>query len=137
MSISLPRPPKKIHIDVSLAIVNIVLLLIFFFLVIGHTGARSEAGIDIAHTRDLPVERLPAPLLAIGADQDWRLDDAPISPDLLGVAVQDLAPDATLYILIDREVPAETLVDLLNRPELRQRPLSLVTLRESRQAGSR
>ncbi|MFD1881864.1 ExbD/TolR family protein [Paracoccus pacificus] len=129
MTISLPPPRPRIHIDVSLAIVNIVLLLIFFFLVTGQTQPIELGKVELSQTSELPLDKLPKPLLLVSTEGDWLLDGQPISPDLLGVALDALPQPVTLNILMNRDAPAEMLVDVLNRPELAGRDLRVVTLR--------
>lgn len=58
---------------------NIVLLLLFFFMIVGQT-ARPAPGVDLARTEDLPLEQLPSPILIVEGDGNWLLDGDPISP---------------------------------------------------------
>ncbi|MDO5704946.1 MAG: biopolymer transporter ExbD [Paracoccus sp. (in: a-proteobacteria)] len=130
MSVSLPPPPQRLRIDVSLAIINIVLLLIFFFLVSGQmTASNQPATMDLPETTDLPLDQLPRPILIVTPDGDWTLDGQPVAPDLLGVAVAALQRPVTLHVLIDRAAPADTLVTVLRNPALRDIAVRLVTLR--------
>ncbi|MEM8852031.1 MAG: hypothetical protein AAGE03_18585 [Pseudomonadota bacterium] len=121
------RPPI---LDVSLAIVNIVLLLIFFFLATGRLLNPAAPGLELSETRDLPLDVLPSPILVIGQDDNWELDGAPLAPDLLAAAIQTLDAPATLHILIDRGAPADALLALTARPELADVTLRLVTLHQ-------
>ena len=50
--------------DISFAVVNIVLLLIFFFLVTGRLLNPIDPEIELAETSELPLDALPSPLLA-------------------------------------------------------------------------
>lgn len=129
MTLRLPQSRRRVTIDVSFAIVNIVLLLIFFFLISGRIGAGLPAEIDPARSGHLPLERLPHPLLIVD-ERGWTLDGTAVSPELIGVALDALPQPVTLHLLIDRGAPAQTLVELLNRPELAGRALRLVTLHE-------
>lgn len=130
MTISLPPPRRQLRIDVSLAIVNIVLLLIFFFLVSGQlTASGQPPTMELPETTDLPLDQLPRPILIVAPDGDWTLDGQPVAPDLLGVAVAALPRPVTLHVLIDRAAPADTLVAVLRDPALQDIALRLVTLR--------
>ena len=60
---TLPKTARKIPLDFSLTTVNIVLLLIFFFLVSGSLIETEELSVDLAQTTELPLDRLPRPLL--------------------------------------------------------------------------
>lgn len=126
----LDRRTQKVTPDPSLAIINVVLLLIFFFLVTGQFIADNAGAIDIAITTDLPFDQLPRPILVIGPGGTLQLDGVTVAPELLGVAVDALPQPVTLNILVDRSAPAQTLLQLIGRPELAQIDIRLVTLRE-------
>ena len=64
----LPPPPPKAELDVSMAIVNIVLLLIFFFLATGRLLNPADNQVQVAETTDLPLDQLPSPVLVVGTD---------------------------------------------------------------------
>ncbi len=130
----LPTRPHHAKLDVSLAIVNIVLLLIFFFLATGRLLNPAGPGIELSETRNLPLDALPSPILVVDNAGGWTLDGRPLAPELLDAAVQTLPDPAVLHILIDRGAPAETLLGLVARPELSEVTLRLVTLR--RRTGS-
>lgn len=125
----LPRPEKPIQLDVSLAIVNIVLLLIFFFLATGQLLNPPSTGVDLAETTDLALDQLPQPILVVDRSGAWELNGQALSPDLLSVALEALEPPYTLHILIDGDAPAGSLLSVVNRPELETTTLKLVTLR--------
>lgn len=124
----LPAPPHRTRIDVSLAIVNIVLLLIFFFLTSGQLLSRSHEGVALAETEGLPLERLPSPILVVHADGSWELDGNAVAPELLPVALQDLPRPLRLHLLIAGDAPAETLMAIVSRDDLADVELRLVTL---------
>lgn len=129
MSLRLPPRRKNAHIDVSMAIVNIVLLLIFFFVVSGQEYA--EMGeVDLSETSALPLERLPKPLLVIDRSGEWSLDGEAITPELLPLALEKEAVEGDVFLVLDRTAPASQLIAALNRPELEPYRLRLVTLRQ-------
>ncbi len=130
MSLRLPPPRPRARMDVSLAIVNLVLLLIFFFLISGRMDAPTGRGIDVAHTSELPLDQLPRPVLVVPETGDWLLDGVPVSPELLAVALDALPPDLPVHLVIDRSAPAERLAAMLARPELAARSVRLVTVRD-------
>jgi biopolymer transport protein ExbD len=123
-----PRRPERAHIDTSLSIVNIMLLLLFFFMIVGQT-APPAPGLDLSTTEDLPLEQLPSPILIVETDGAWQLDGEPISPDLLPAAVP-AAGGQVLHLMIDRMAPARLLVETLNDPVLADYDLRLVTLND-------
>lgn len=130
MTVPLPRR-RHTTIDVSLAIVNIVLLLIFFFMVTGQITAKQTSDeVALPVSTSLPLEQLPRPLLVVTTDGQWLLDGAEVAPDLLGVALDALPQPLTLHLLLDRGAPADLLVTVLRNPALADRPVRLVTLKE-------
>ncbi|TRW99582.1 biopolymer transporter ExbD [Paracoccus sp. M683] len=131
MSVSLPPRRQGAHIDTSLAIVNIVLLLIFFFLVTGQiTTEDTGDAVDLPISRELPLDQLPRPLLLVTAEGGWLLDGAEVAPDLLEVALDNLPQPVTLHLLLDRAAPADQLTTILRHPALAERSVRLVTLKE-------
>ena len=128
---ALPRRHVPVGLDVSLAIVNIVLLLIFFFLATGQLLNPPTEGVEISETTELPIDQLPAPILIVRDTGTWELDGTPVAPDLFGVAVGALETPLTLHVLIGRDAPASTLLDIVNRPELADAAIKLVTLRRT------
>jgi biopolymer transport protein ExbD len=131
MSDLLPKRKKIIAMDVSLAIVNIVLLLIFFFLSTGQLLNPPSPGVDIAQTSELPLDQLPRPILVVSADGSWQIDGNPVAPDLIGLALAELPQPVILHILINRDAPASSLIGIINRPEMDQVEMRLVTLRRA------
>lgn len=129
MSLNLPARRAPVTMDVSLAIVNIVLLLIFFFVVAGQEAAQRD-DLDLSETRNLPLDRLPSPILAIDRQGGWTLDGDAITPELLAVALAQRGATDQLYLVIDRAAPASQLIATLNRPELAGFDIRLVTLHQ-------
>lgn len=124
----LPDKPRRRDVDTSLAIVNIVLLLIFFFLITGALSNSSSFGVDIARTRELPIEILPQPILVIGADQTLELNGEPIErADLSAALVNDLV----VHVLLDRDAFVSDLLALLEDEALTATEVRLVTLHSS------
>jgi hypothetical protein len=121
----LPAPVTRPKPDTSMFIVNIVLLLILFFLATGKILNTSNVGVDLAETERLPVESLPKPLLVV-RDAGLELNGTPITAEALGTA---LSGETRLHVLIARDRPAADLLDLLSKPEFAGLELRLVTVR--------
>ncbi|RNF34458.1 ExbD/TolR family protein [Paracoccus methylarcula] len=127
MSLRLPaRHHDRLRIDTSLAIVNIVLLLIFFFLVAGQE-TRTPRDIRLAQTSQIAPSTLPSPILEIRSAKEWFLDGEAVSPELLPAALS--GSDGILHLVIDKEAEASLLISALGHPELASREVRLVTLR--------
>lgn len=123
-----PRRSERTHIDTSLSIVNIVLLLLFFFMIVGQT-AQPAPELALSTTQDLPLEQLPEPILVIEANGDWLLDGELVSPELLPAAMAG-GSGQVLHLMIDRDAPAQLLLTALNNPVLAEYELRLVTLND-------
>ena len=122
----LPSARRPLRPDVSLAIVNIVLLLILFFLASGAIiNASASLDIDMAETEGLQIERLPRPVLAVAQDGALLLDGEAVAPDGLSDALADAT---TLHVVIDRAAPAVQVLDLLAQPGLDRLDVRLVTI---------
>lgn len=129
----LPTRAPKIEMDVSFAIVNIVFLLLFFFLIIGQSPNRQNTEIELAETSELPLDRLPSPILVVTAQGGWQLDGTPTAPEFLAVALQDRPLPLVLHVLVNRDAPAESLLQIVTRPDLADVDLRLVTLKTTPQ----
>lgn len=124
----LPAKREKHEVDVSLAIVNIVLLLIFFFLATGSMTSAPKHALMLSETAELPIEQLPQPILIIEGPEQFSMDGAPVAAELLGQAVEGMD---LLHVLIDRGAEASILLELLDRPELASLEIRLVTIHRS------
>lgn len=124
----LPPPTRRPAPDFSLATVNIVLLLVLFFLVAGTIVAVTEQGIELPETVDLPLAELPRPLIVLAVDGTTALDG-----EVLGMAaiLDRLAAEGAeqVYLLTARETPALRLLETLAVLEPAGITSSLVTLR--------
>lgn len=124
----IPVTHKRQTPDISLAIVNIVLLLIFFFLITGRMTNAPSFTIELSETAELPVEHLPKPILVIEDGGVLKLNDEQVSEEALPEAVADMQ---VLHLLIDRNESADQLVALLGRPEFAHLTMRLVTIHRS------
>ncbi|MEL7260467.1 MAG: biopolymer transporter ExbD [Pseudomonadota bacterium] len=111
--------------DSGLAIVNIVLLLIFFFLTTGSLSNSTTVTVSLPETTELPLDLLPKPLLTVSVDGDLTLDGVPIERGGLAAALVD---DPMLHVLADREANAGALLDLIAAEELIAVQVRLVTV---------
>ncbi|MBM1691258.1 biopolymer transporter ExbD [Sulfitobacter geojensis] len=125
----LPRPSEPIRPDVSLFIVNIVLLLILFFLATGSLVSTPDEGVRISETRDLPIDQLPKPVLIVEEDGRLTLDGEELTADGLP---QAMVGHSVLHVLIDRTAPALDLLKLVNRPGMENLDIRLVTIHRSK-----
>ena len=123
-----PATHQKQQPDISLAIVNIVLLLIFFFLITGRMTNAPTFAVEISETAVLPVEHLPKPILELKTDGTMWLNGEEVDEVQLSNAVVD---QQVLHLLIDRNESAQLLLDVLARPEFAHLMIRLVTVHRS------
>ena len=111
--------------DSGLAIVNIVLLLIFFFLTTGSLSNSTTVTVQLPETTELPLDLLPKPLLTVSLEGELTLDGVPIERGSLADALVD---DPLLHVLADREANAGEVLDLIAAEELIAVQVRLVTV---------
>lgn len=122
---SLPVTHKRQQADIALAIVNIVLLLIFFFLITGRMTSAPSFAVELSETAVLPVESLPKPILELKTDGTMWLNGEQVDEVQLANA---LADSPVLHLLMDRNESASLLLDQLARPEFSHLMIRLVTV---------
>ena len=128
--------------DFAVPAINIVFLLLLFFITSGSQVNRSELSVAPPTAELLPGERLPRPLLAVTAAKALFLDGAAIDEAGLIRTISerravDPAAFATLHLLADRDMPARDVLLLIQRlrADLPLR-LELVTRRPGKSAGA-
>ncbi|MGJ8603738.1 MAG: ExbD/TolR family protein [Marivita sp.] len=121
----LPAPRVRHPIDSSLAIVNIVLLLIFFFLTTGSLLNSRSIEVALPETTRLPLDLLPQPLLTVSADGGMTLDGDPIDSGTLAAALID---SPRVNVLTDQGLSATFLLETLAAENLVAVEVRLVTL---------
>ncbi|MAQ44573.1 MAG: hypothetical protein CL812_01730 [Confluentimicrobium sp.] len=118
--------------DFGLAQVNIVLLLVLFFLVVGTIVETDELAIDPAVTQDLPLERLPRPLLVLTPGGGWLLDGAEVDrATALARLTETREALPTVHLLAPRDLPAEDLLATVEALRPAGLAITLVPLRAS------
>jgi len=125
MQSRLPQRRKGAQFDSSLAIINIVLLLIFFFITTGSLMSSRTVEVSLPETTRLPLDLLPEPLLIIQADGAMLLDGQVVERGALAAALID---SPTVHVLTDREMTAGTLLTILDEEALIAVEVQLVTL---------
>jgi biopolymer transport protein ExbD len=128
-----PNRKTRAELDFALPTINIVLLLILFFLVAGTIVEEDELGISPPEVMELPDTRLPRPLLAMTNEGQLLLDGVPISDADLVEAVRAAAAAAEghLNILVPPASPAGSLLGRIARIGKAGISVRLVTARPS------
>ena len=124
---------RRPRADPAMPTINIVFLLLLFFLLAGTLTAPGESEIDPARIDATAGERLPRPLLAITEDGALSLDGRAIDRAQLAGAVAELAVPKgddrpTLYVLAASDLAASLLVQVLGEASAAGAATSLVVL---------
>lgn len=129
----IPAPVRKSKPDFSLSTINIIFLLLLFYLVSGSLLQQAEREADLPLTRDLPIEQLPRPLLLL-TQEALVLDGRPIGHAALAdaalEAMEGSPPREFLNVLAERDVPATRLLQLVGHLQAAGIAVRLVTLRD-------
>jgi len=131
---SLQPRQKAPAADFSLAIINVVFLLLFFFSLTGSIVQRNEMAVRPPDTKNLPLERLPRPLIAIAKNGVLTLDGQELSMKaLLKQIGESIArKDGTfrrLNILVDKDYSAKTFLARIDGLRATNLPMRIVTVR--------
>ena len=131
---SLPVRKSAPTADFSLAIINVVFLLLFFFILTGSVVQRSEMEIRAPFTRNLPLERLPRPLIVISQNGELFLDGQSITSDFLLSQIieskeQEIRKFDRLNILADGKYSAKKFLKTIDRLRKTGLPIRIVTVR--------
>lgn len=130
----LPRTrSQRGRLDFALPTINIIFLLMLYFLVAGTLAQRNELNVAPPETSRYPADRLPRPLLLI-TDEGYVLDGLPIEPDMLVSAARgalDRARVGELNILTSATYRAEPFLALLAQFDAMAVPVRLVTVERS------
>ncbi|MDQ6434702.1 biopolymer transporter ExbD [Mesorhizobium sp. LHD-90] len=137
----IPEPLQRRRHDFTLTMINIVFLLLLFFLTTGSLTNREEADATVPLTRNLPLERLPRPLVLLEADGSLFLDGLAIQSDeLVGAARAAIEAtgraDAPLNLLAQRDMAAAPFLNVAETLRAAGFSLQIVTLREPTGSGA-
>lgn len=126
----IPRPPARRKPDFSLAMINIVFLLLMFFLVSGSIVQKVETLVVPPLAEELPLERLPRPLLVLDRDGAARLDGVVLALDEIAAHAREKTQGSSLFvnILAERDMPARPMLEIIERLTAAGVPARIVTL---------
>lgn len=133
----IPVPKMRRKPDFSLATINIVFLLLLFFLSVGTIVDSQELGVDAPETSELPLDRLPRPLLLISLNGSLSLDGEALTGETLLTAARAAGRDKAgaeraINILAAAELPGRDLVNIVARLSGQGLQTKLVTLRDAK-----
>ena len=115
MSASLlpPRRPSTLD-DRLIPLINIVFLLLIFFLIAGQITQQQNARIQAPASVVEPTLRNPSWLLEVDASKALRLNGEPVALDGLSAQLQDQPAERGLSIKLDRSLRASDLDAVLH-----------------------
>jgi len=116
---------RKLAMDSSLTIVNIVLLLLLFFIATGSVISSGDLKVELPFSKELPLDLLPKPLLQITDDGSMLLDGVLIPSGALSAKTVDYP---VLHIVSDRDTKAKLVLETLATEQLVAVELRLVTI---------
>jgi biopolymer transport protein ExbD len=110
MRLAPPKPPRER--ESTIALINIVFLMLIFFLIAGSLAPPLDGEVSLIATNDADPADPPDALVAL-ADGSLHYRGAATSPHGFMAARADDA-DPTVKLAADRELPAAKLIDLAN-----------------------
>jgi biopolymer transport protein ExbD len=127
------RPKRRERLEFALPTINVIFLLMLYFLLAGTLVQRNEMGVVPPETSQFPKDRLPRPLLLISEAGGYSIDGLVVDAgDLVGAAKSALAnPKALstqLNILAPADMGAAQFLDVLSQFDAASVPVRVVTL---------
>jgi len=132
-----PRVKRRERMEFALPTINIIFLLMLYFLMAGTIVQRDELSVTPPVTSDVATDRLPRPLLVITDASTFTLDGVPVARDDLvaaaAAAIADpLAQTPQLNILAPRDMAAAPFLEILGAFGAGGVPIRLVTVEPER-----
>jgi biopolymer transport protein ExbD len=131
---AMPRLPRReAKLDFPFATINIILLLLCFFIVTGSIVGGNETAVTPPLTARLPPERLPRPLLLVSQAGALFLDDVPIESSKVIERMAALPKNSArrmpvLNIVADREFSGERFLAIVEEMRSAGIVVRIVTL---------
>lgn len=125
----IPRRNRRARPDFALSVINIVFLLLLFYLVGGSLVKPGETAADAPVTAGLRPELLPRPLVVVAADRSLLLDGVAIALDDLAAAARAKVEEGgVLNVLADRAMSGRDFLDVLARIDSGGVPMRIVSV---------
>lgn len=111
----LPQPPKRLPPENTLSLINIVFLMLIFFLVAGHMSTQSKGDVQLTEIKTIETAKPPSDAIAITAKGEIVFRGQQVAKaDLLKMLRTSKDKDIKSFrIMPDKNLPATTLVDVL------------------------
>lgn len=127
-----PRQKRRERMEFALPTINVIFLLMLYFLIAGTIVQKDELTVTPPVTMENATDRLPRPLLVITDASTFTLDGVPVArADLVTAAAaaiaSPLASTPQLNVLAPREMAAGPFLEILAALGSAGVPLRLVT----------
>jgi biopolymer transport protein ExbD len=133
------KPRRRERLEFALPTINIIFLLMLYFLVAGTIVAKDELGVAPPETSKVATDRLPRPLLSISDAGDMTLDGAPVTlADLPAAARAATGPEAQaqqLNVLAPASMPASAFLGILSGLAAANVAVRVVTVQKDEEAA--
>lgn len=129
---------ERPRMEFALPTINVIFLLMLYFLSAGTLAEQAELSVPPPQTVQVPSERLPRPLLVVGADSAMALDGTVVTDadvDAASLAAIEAAGAAELNLLVPRDMAAAPFLMLLARLDAAGIPVRLVTVERPAEAS--
>lgn len=128
-----PRIRRRERMEFALPTINVIFLLMLYFLIAGTIVQKDELSVTPPVTMEVATDRLPRPLLVISETGTFTLDGLSIAREELvaaaAAAIADpLAQTPQLNVLAPRDMAAEPFLDILAAFGAGGVPVRLVTV---------
>ncbi|SKA38721.1 ExbD/TolR family protein [Consotaella salsifontis] len=128
------RPMPKRQGDSTIALINIVFLMLIFFLIAGTLAPPVDKELDPVTTEDSLPSR-PPDALALDAEGAFTWRGQPISVEEIAGAKAELGLEGPLRLIVDKSLPAPLLIERISALRAAGLPdLVLVTERRTEPA---
>ena len=114
MRLAVPSNPPRRKAESTIALINIVFLMLIFFLVAAQIAPPLDRDLDLVSTQDLEG-REPPDALVVTADGQMAYRDARVTPaEYLTIKREDEPALTTVRLVPDRDLAAVRLIEIGN-----------------------
>jgi biopolymer transport protein ExbD len=133
------RPRRRERLEFALPTINVIFLLMLYFLVAGTMVQKNELGMAPPETSRVPTDRLPRPLLSISESGSMLLDGVPVTLTELPAAAEKAtgpeAPAHQLNVLAPADMEAGPFLAVISSLATANVAVRVVTVEKEQQAG--
>lgn len=121
--------PRKVERESTIPLINVVFLLLVFFIVAGTLSAPRDNAVELAHATTFDPTALDAHMIYIDRAGETRVGGIAMSPTDAIIAAS-ATDDARITVVPDRHLDAATMIALLAELGAQtEKPLAILTQR--------